>query len=281
MIQLNEGRLGFESLGTLYPPANNIRRADITLAGVACSWFFPVNAPDHEIIFFIHGGGFIFGSINSHAALVSHLAQYLNRKILLIEYRLAPENPFPAGLQDCVAVIRTFCDRYPTVNVGLIGDSAGGNLAMATQLVLQQTKRSLPHYSILISPWVDLRCQLPSYTRNKALDTILSGEFLLEAAQLYAPSALDNPLASPVLGLFSGLSSVLILCGTHEILEDDSIRLHKRLIQAGVEAQLQLFPGEQHVWPFLDIATRGAQEALAQMGRFVTKNAANNALKLE
>jgi len=268
MINLKEGRKGFESISN-YKVSRHVIRKDANLAGVKCSWFIPDRVADDGIAIYIHGGGFIFGSVTSHAPMVSHIAHSINRKILFIDYRLAPEHPFPSGINDCVAVIDTLC-KEDQVRFGIIGDSAGGNIAMATQLKLKEEKGPSAEYTILISPWVNLECDTPSYTRNKNVETILSQPYLKEAARLYAGDHdLKLPLISPVYGNFEGLARVLILCGTNEILEDDSVQLRQRLEDNGVKAELRLFPVQPHVWPFLDIRTTASQLALSDISDFV------------
>ncbi|PWV48772.1 alpha/beta hydrolase [Chitinophaga sp. S165] len=273
MNKLKEERKGFETIGNSYPVADNITRSNLNIAGIPCAWFSPADAPEDDIVFFIHGGGFIYGSINSHAPMVSHIALKLNRKVLMIDYRLAPENPFPAGIDDCVSVINAIQDENLGVKFSIIGDSAGGNITMATQLRLKALNRPPAKYTIVISPWVDLRCINPSYTRNQKTDTVLSQAYLQQCAEMYAPGKdLTTPLLSPVNGDFQGIGPVLILCGTAEILEDDSIHLQNRLLECNVQAELKLFKGELHVWPFMDISSKASQEALNDMADFATKS---------
>ena len=270
MINLKEGRLGFDAIGNTYPAASQITRKDFTVAGVPCALFTPLKGHREDMVIYIHGGAFIFGSIQSHAAMVSHIAHALQRKVLVIDYRLAPEHPFPAGLTDCVAVIEAFGELYKGVRFGIIGDSAGGNLAVATQLILKQNGKTAPQYSIVISPWIDLECKNPGYERNKIVDVILSRPYLVEASKLYSNGhVLSSPLLSPVNGNFHEFALMLILCGTHEILQDDSVILHQRLQEAGVAAEIKLFEGELHVWPFMDISSTSSQKALEDMVYFV------------
>lgn len=274
MVNLNEGRLGFEAIGNTYPVAGDISREDITITGVPCAWFIPAGASQEDLVVYIHGGGFIFGSIKSHAPLVSHIARALQRKVLMIDYRLAPEHPFPAGLNDCVAVIEAIGELYSNVRMGIMGDSAGGNLAMAAQLKLKQSRKPAPYYSIVISPWVDLECKNPSYDCNRYLDLVLSRPYLMESAKQYSGEhALSSPLLSPVNGDLHEFAPVFILCGTHEILQDDSVVLHQRFLEAGVAAEIRLFEGELHVWPFMDISSVASQTALDDIVHFVEKHA--------
>lgn len=273
MINLKEGRKGFEAIGNTYPVAPHINRENTIIDGIPCTWFLPAEILSDDIIIYIHGGAFIFGSVNSHAPLVSHIAHRLNRRVLMIDYRLAPEHPFPAGINDCVSVIHALYQQDPQLRFGIIGDSAGGNLTMASQLVLKNTKGPGALYTMVISPWVNLHCNTASYQRNKALDVILARPYLVEAAVLYASgSDLDLPELSPVNGDFHGLSPVLIMCGTHEILEDDSVQLQQQLQKSGVEAELRLFDGQLHVWPFMDIDTPASQQALNDLAAFVNKH---------
>jgi len=275
MDNLKEGRIGFEAIGNTYPVARDIIREDTNIAGIPCAWFIPPGSAPDDIVIYIHGGAFIFGSVNSHAPMVSYIAQALGRKVLVIDYRLAPEYPFPAGMEDCVAVINTLCEQFPRTRFGLIGDSAGGNITMATGLVLKEQEGPRPQYTIVISPWVDLACKNESYERNRKTDTILARPYLMEAAQLYAAGRdLSIPLLSPVNGNFAGLTPVLILCGTHEILEDDAVHLYQRLVKDGVDATLKLFKNELHVWPFMNIHTEASRRALDDMVHFVAKHAA-------
>lgn len=272
MINLQEGRAGFETISNGYSGADHITRKNIVIAGVPCAWFLPRNAADDHVVIYIHGGGFIFGSIDSHARMVSHIARHLNRKVLMIDYRLAPEHPYPSGINDCAAVIHALHAENPKRRLAIIGDSAGGNLVMATQLKLKETHGPAALYTVVISPWVNLECNTPSYERNETSDIVLSRPFLVEAAKLYAAGhPLTAPMLSPIYGDFTGMSPVLILCGTKEILEDDSKQLYQQLQRCGVETDLHLFTDQLHVWPFMDIHTEASQEALNKIAGFVSK----------
>lgn len=273
MDNLKEARLGFESIGNTYPVVADVTREDLTMAGVPCRLYTPADTGNDDLAVYIHGGAFIYGSLNSHAPLISHLARAMGRKVLAIDYRLAPEHPFPAGIDDCVAVITAVTRQYPHASVGLIGDSAGGNITLAAALVLKEANGPRPQYIVIISPWVDLACKSASYERNKEVDTVLARPYLVEAAKMYAPGwNLDAPILSPVNSDYHGFAPVLILCGTYEILQDDSVHLHQKLISDGVTATLTLFEGSLHVWPFMDIDTEASQQALRDMAAFASTN---------
>ena len=277
MVNVIEGRAGFEQLGKLYPAANNVIIENTSIAGIPCAWVTPSTTVDDEVVMYMHGGGFMYGSVTSHAAMVSYFAQIVNQKILLINYRLAPEHPFPGGLNDCVQVIETFCKEHPRSSFGIMGDSAGGNLVMAAQLQLKAINGPMPRYSIMISPWVDLECKNPSYTKNEQAEAILSRGYLQLCAQLYAGEyPLSDSLVSPINADLSGLPPALILCGSVEILKDDSVLLQEQLEQAGVPAECIVFEGEQHVWPFMDIHSAASQKALDHIAAFVAKHSITN-----
>ena len=273
MVNLIEGRAGFELLGRQYPFAKNVVIENTSIAAFRCAWLVPDTAVDDEVVMYIHGGGFIYGSVNSHAAMVSHIAKAVNRKMLVIDYRLAPEHPFPGGLNDCVSVIETFCKQHPKSTFGIMGDSAGGNLAMAMQLQLKAIKGPMPQYSVVISPWVDLECKNPSFSRNKEMDAILTQGYLQICARMYAGERnLSDGLLSPVNADLAGLPPALIMYGSAEVLMDDSIHLHQQFGKAGVPSECVAFEGEQHVWLFNDIATYASKKALEGMAVFVAKH---------
>jgi len=269
MINLTEGRKGFETISN-YSISENVTLESIIIANVPCAWMIPDEVIGNDIAIYIHGGAFIYGSIQSHAPMVSYIANQLKKKVLMIDYRLAPEHPFPAGINDCVAVINSLHENNSNFSFGIIADSAGGNIAMSTNLQLNKTNEPKPKYTILISPWVDLECKNPSYERNRLTDTILGQEFLVEATKLYAPDQdLSTPFLSPVNGNFKNQTPVLILCGTHEILEDDSINLNQQLLNQGIETELILFENELHVWPFMEIDREASKKALLKISDFV------------
>ncbi|SDQ04015.1 Acetyl esterase/lipase [Chryseobacterium soldanellicola] len=271
MINLTEGRKGFETISN-YSISEKVTLENIIIADVPCAWVIPDEIVGNDIVIYIHGGAFIYGSINSHAPMVSYIASQLKKKVLMIDYRLAPEYPFPAGIDDCVAVINFLHKNNSNFSFGIIADSAGGNIAMSTNLQLNETNGPKPMYTVVISPWVDLECKNPSYERNQLTDTILAKEYLIEATKLYAPDQdLSAPFLSPVHGSFKNQSPILILCGTNEILEDDSINLHQQLLNQNIEAELILFENELHVWPFMEIDTEASKKALLRIADFVEK----------
>ena len=271
-----EGRASFEEIGNNYVAAPDVDFEDIMINNVNCRWVKPDGAIEKEMLIYIHGGAFIYGSLQSHTAMVSHIARALKRSILMIDYRLAPEHPYPAALTDCVGVILKLFRENAGIRYGIVGDSAGGGLSMATQLKLRDLGGPMPLYCIVISPWVDLACKNDSFTSNKLRDTILTREFLQWAADLYAGSHnLSEGLLSPVNANLAGLPPVMIVYGTVEILADDSIYLHQQFMKAGGIAELIAFSDEQHVWPFTDVHSAASQKVLEHFAAFAEKHSGN------
>lgn len=274
MDHISQRRIDFEQLGNIYSPAEGVARQDTIIGGIPCVWFYPEGSEvNKHLLIYLHGGAFFMGSAASHAAMVTHIAKYTGQRVLFIDYRRSPEHPFPAGLNDIVQVLEVLLqegvDTY-----GMIGDSAGGNLTLVTQLQLRSKGIQGPQYSIVISPWTDLQCKNESYMRNATIDVVLAKPFLQDAAAIYADGhSLDEALLSPVNAKFDDFAPVLILCGTNEILEDDSRYLYQRLIESGVTASLVLFEGALHVWPQQDIYAADSERALRLIQSFISQYA--------
>ncbi|HTJ50524.1 MAG TPA: alpha/beta hydrolase [Cyclobacteriaceae bacterium] len=263
MKNMTEERKGFEILGLSYAPNSNVHVERVILAGIENYWFTPANITSNEVVVYLHGGAFTMGSIKSHKAMVSHIANAMGRKILFVEYSLAPEKSFPAALHEATAVIQALLQATPALQFGIMGDSCGGNLALSTALNLKNRNLPLPRYQVLISPWLNLENNYPSYVQNEKLDPILTKAMLDGAMSLYAGTHdLKNPLLSPVQGSLTGLSPTLTMVGAKEILRDDSIYLHEALEQAGATSILKILDDVTHVWPLTDIESRDSKEAL-------------------
>ncbi len=272
MENIKEERKGFESLGLSYKPHDEVKIEGAELAGVHNYWFTPQNIVSREVVIHFHGGGFIYGSIESHRAMVSHLAAALSRRILLVEYSLAPEKPFPFALNEATAVIKELLQRTPGFQFALMGDSAGGNLALSTALNLKKLKLTLPLYQVLLSPWLNMKTEYASYVKNEKNDPVISKTFVDYAASLYSGGHnLDDPLLSPVHGDFIDFNPTLILVGEKEVLRDDSIQLHSALKKAGSDSVLKVFEEVTHVWPLTNITSPDSKEALRIIREFVDR----------
>lgn len=233
-------------------------------------WILPEGAPEDRVLLYMHGGAYRTGDLFASRALITYVAQAAGMKALSFEYRLAPEHPFPAGLQDaCEAVLWLYKTGYDPQKVAFIGDSAGGGLCVSCALALLHLNEPTPACVMCISPWADLTQTGRSYIEKKDEDPLVDGQNLHEAAMQYGGrEELDDPYISPVYAKFdSRFPPTLIHVGTREVLFDDALMLESRMIAAGVEVRLDVFPGMWHVYHVFNLPE--SREALRRIGAFV------------
>ena len=239
----------------------------VEFGGLRCA--VATSAVPRARIVHCHGGGFRHGSARGWTAFASRLAAVADVEVLVPDYSLAPERPFPAAIHEIVSVLTAIQEGTSALPLILAGDSAGAGLALATASVLE---RPVPLAGIIfLSPWIDLRLDANSFRRCAASDATLSRETLAVSAEAYLQGVSpENPLASPLLGDLTGLPPVQVQVGSDEVLCDDSLALAERLAAAGVRCELYLEPGVPHVWPvpFPDLAA--SVRALARVGCFVS-----------
>jgi acetyl esterase/lipase len=224
------------------------------------------------VILYLHGGGYMLGSIHTHRELVSRLSRAAGARGLLIDYRLAPEHPFPAAVDDALAAYRFLLSGgIEPRRIAIAGDSAGGGLTLATLLALRDAGDPLPAAGVGLSPWTDLEGLGASAQPGAVDDPLLTLAGLREMAGRYAPGALRNPLASPVHGSYRGLPPLLLQVGTREILLDDSTRVAERARAAGVDVTLEKWDGLIHVWQLFGSEIPEARQAVQAIGDFLRK----------
>ncbi|KAF0248436.1 MAG: alpha/beta hydrolase domain-containing protein [bacterium] len=212
----------------------------------------------------------MLGSINTHRALASRISAATKAKVLLLDYRLAPEHPFPSAIEDSCSAYRWLVSKgFSNNNIFICGDSAGGGLTLSTVISLRDAQESLPKRIALISPWTDLAATGDSLTTLSEVDPWLEPKELTTLASLYlAGSDAKHPLASPLFANLSDLPQMLIQVGSDEILLDDSTRLAKLAKVAGVDVELEVWQGMWHVWhAFADKLSEG-QKAIDKIGTF-------------
>ena len=229
-------------------PNPGITFQPIQIGSLAAAWVQP-DSPSGAILY-LHGGAYTLGSINTHRNLAGMLAKATGRRVLLIDYRLAPEHPFPASLEDSLSAFNWLLDQeFSPEEIIIAGDSAGGGLALAALVSLRDEGIPLPSRAILFSPWTDLTLSGESITSQASADFILNAPHLADMARLYAgDQALNLPLISPLYADLSGLPPLLIQVGTDEILLDDSRRLARLAEEVGVEVQLEIYEEMFHVF---------------------------------
>ncbi len=245
-------RSEFEAIGTKMRPAHGVQVRHANIAGIECDWLVPEGCDDAPVLYYLHGGAYVMGSPKTHRRMVSHIISRAGMRALLPDYRLAPENPFPASLEDSTGVYRALIEGgVDPTNIAIGGDSAGGNLAMATLLALRDAGDSLPATCFLLSPWLDLAAKGESHETRAKHDPWFRPEDMPEVVRKYCSEYdLKNPLVSPVYADASDLPPTLIQVGDHEILLSDSTRLADNIEKAGGEVTLQIWPEMWHVFQF-------------------------------
>jgi monoterpene epsilon-lactone hydrolase len=214
-------------------------------------WLRPRQPRRGRAMLYLHGGGYMAGNPRTHRAITARLAHRLGVAVFALDYRLAPEHPYPAALQDAVTAWRWLLDGgWRPDRVWLAGDSAGGGLALALMLACKQQGLPLPAAAALFSPWTDLTCSGAAITENAQSCAWFTAQHLDFAARLYAGShAPGDPLISPLQGDLSGLPPLLLHVSDSELLRDDSLRLEAKARTAGTPVRLRIWHGLPHAWP--------------------------------
>lgn len=253
------------------PKSVDVNRFDIH--GIPAAWISPSDAGSKKVIVHFHGGGYVTGGIDSHLMMCVPMAQTLKIKVLLFDYRLAPEHPFPAALEDGIKVYRWLLEQgYTSNDIIFSGDSAGGGLALATTLSLRDEEKPLPSTVVCISPWVDLMCSGESHITNAKTDVVLTTGVLREWASAYTDeSNLINPLVSPLYADFHGFPPLFIQVDGSEILLDDAKSLADKARAEGVDVTLKVWNGLWHAWHALGELIPESKMAFDEMGQFISK----------
>ena len=261
---------------TALPLPDGVTGELVDANGVTCEWQVPEGAGT-GVILYVHGGGYIAGSIASHRNVTGHLAKASGCRVLSVEYRLAPENPHPAAVEDALAAYQYLLDQeISPASIAISGDSAGGGLCVATQLAIKQTELPLPAASVPISPWADMSGAGESYITRADVDPIIQPEMMADMVRYFLGPDGDpsDPLASPIEGDLSDLPPMLIQVGDHEVLLSDSETLAARAQAAGVEVTLRAWPEMIHVWHVLAGMCDEADAAIAEAAGFITSHLA-------
>lgn len=261
-------------------PASKVAIQPIQAGNVPAEWIIPPDAPAGQAVLYFHGGAFVMGSVITHRPMLSRLALACQCRVLSLDYRLAPEYPFPAGLDDCVTAYHwLLAQGIEPGQIVVSGDSAGGNLALALLLKLRDTGAPLPAAAVCLSPVTDLEGTRLSRRTKAKVDPIL-GKGMSNTglpASYTGEYDVQHPYISPLFADLHGLPPVLIHVGTDEILYDDAIEFVERARQAGVDAQVVIWPRMWHVFQILAPTLPEARQSLAQMGQFIKDSFRNEA----
>lgn len=268
---LEKHRQSQDYIGSILGNSKEVTYTEVDMDGVRGEWV-SVNRPHMRkyVILYCHGGGYSTGSCLYGRTITSKLATAASIDVLGFDYRLAPEHPCPAALEDAMkAWDYLMLLGYGARDVILAGDSAGGNLALVLALKLKAEGRFLPRGLVLMSPWTDLTASGRSYRTKAEVDPVLDAEYIDRMTKAYIPEGenLENPLISPLFGDFEGFPPVYIQVGENEILLSDSVELHKKLQKAGVPAKLDRFKGMWHVFQMSPFRT--AADAMEKNAEFI------------
>jgi monoterpene epsilon-lactone hydrolase len=260
---------GISAMGTM---PDGVAVDDVELpGGIAAQWVTPAGAEPNNVVLYLHGGGYVILSMRSHTRLVAHIATAAGCRALNVDYRLAPEHPHPAAVDDALAAYRWLLDQgIAPRNVAISGDSAGGGLTLATLLAIKEAGLPQPAAAVPMSPWVDLEGIGESMDKMAEVDLMVQREGLKQMADMYLNGAdARHPTAAPLYGDLRGLAPLYIQVGGDETLLDDSTRLATRAAHAGVEVRLDVFPEMQHVFQVMAGQIPEADDAVARIGAFL------------
>jgi acetyl esterase/lipase len=252
------------------PLPEGARVEPLRIGDLAAEWIHGAGAGDDATLLYLHGGGYALGSILSHRNLVARVSEAMGMRALLVEYRLAPEHPFPAGLDDACDVYRWLLrSGVPANRIVVAGDSAGGGLTMALLVALRDAGESMPAAAVVLSPWTDLEVSGETVELNAARDPMIhrGGALALAAAYLSGGDA-RHPLCSPIHADLRGLPPLLVHVGGSEVLLDDSRRIARRARDAGVDVSLEEWDDMIHVWHAFAPILPEATAAIEKIGAF-------------
>jgi acetyl esterase/lipase len=271
-LPIETRRAQYEALRAQIPLPPDVQIEAITAGSVAAEWVSTPGVAPHRVLLYLHGAGYVMGSCASNRPVSATFSRATATRVLVLDYRLAPEHPFPAALDDSLAAYHwLLTSGIQPEHLIIVGDSGGGGLALATLVALRQAGTPLPAGAVLISPWLDMTCSSASYTANAEADFLDSRDLLLEMRQQYLGERdPQTPLASPPYADLQGLPPMLLYAGSDEVLLDDSIQAAERLRQAGGSVELHIGRGLWHIWlihatmrPFPE-----GTEALEHIGAF-------------
>ncbi len=242
------------------------------IAGIKSEWLIPDGSDPEKIILYVHGGGYVSGSCNDHRTIVSKFAKQTGVTNLTYEYRLAPENPFPAALDDSVAVYSWLLKSgYKPENILVAGESAGGGLCLALLLALKAQNIALPVAAVSISPWTDLTCSGESYSTKNKVSLAPMNSWIVFSKYYCGNQQPHNPLISPLFGDLKGLPPLLINSGEDDELYDDGEQFYLKAVEAGVVATFRKGTGMVHCYPLLAPMFPEADEAIQEIVFFARK----------
>ncbi|WP_409304167.1 alpha/beta hydrolase [Peribacillus sp. SCS-155] len=278
---LQEARDGLEKLLGSIPLDSDIKVEKFSVEGMAAEWISAPAVTEERVFLYLHGGAYIVGSLNTHRDIASKLSRATGARVLVIEYRLAPENPYPAAMEDAVKAYRWLTSSgVAPEQIVIGGDSAGGGLTLATLLSLREAGDKLPAAAVLLSPWTDMEGTGASMEARADYDPWLDPQQSRQTPVLYLGS-LDprHPHVSPIYADLQGLPPMIIHVGNDEILLDDSVRLVEKARADGVDVTFKIWDDMWHVFQQFPIPE--AKQSIEEIGAYVIQKLEQIASKVE
>ena len=270
----DDDRLSYERIMSSLPLDDDIETQRVGVNGVPAEWISAPESQESRVVLYLHGGGYLFGSARTHRVMLAHLARAAKARVLALDYRLAPEIPFPAPVEDSVSAYQWLLSQGVSPRkIVFGGDSAGGGLVVAAMVALRSVGEPMPAAGVCISPWADMEATGQSFTTNAENDPSVSRERILKIAGVYLdgkdPKA---PLASPIHADLTGLPPLLLQVGGIEVLLDDSTALKSRAKEAGVSVEMEVWDDMPHVWHHFAPILPEARKAIGKIGEFVLRH---------
>ena len=271
-VTLAEQRASLDDMLGALPVADGVEVEVVEAAGRRAEWHRPADATDHALLY-LHGGGYRLGSIEAYRGLCSNLAVALGAPVLAFDYRLAPEHPFPAAVDDAVAGFGWLVAQgIDASRLAIAGDSAGGGLTVAALVALRDQGRAQPAAAAALSPWADLTMTAESYDRNADFDPYVDrGDARFAAGDYLGDTDPTDPWASPAHADLTGIAPLLVQMSSHEILADDAVALTQAVARARGEIVVELWPEMTHVWHVMAPMVPEAVEALERVAAFIRR----------
>ncbi len=264
-------RKSLEKLSGMAKLPKGVKYEKVEFDGIAAEWSIPDNLKNPGVILYLHGGGYVAGSIRTHRGTTGRLAHASKTKCLSVEYSLAPEKPFPAGLDDAIKAYHWLLKQgFDNKKIVISGDSAGGGLAVATMLRLRNENAPQPAAGVLMSPWLDLECTGESALTLANADPMVVPEALREMGLFYtSKDKLRDSLVSPLYADLKGLPPMFIQASSSEVLYDDTTRFEKKLKEAGVQVDVEIWKKMVHVWQAYAPILPEAMKAIEKLGLYI------------
>jgi acetyl esterase/lipase len=275
-------RKGMDFFTSFLRQPKNVKYETEMVEHMDALWIRPDNIDNDSVILYLHGGGYGMGSIKSHKKLAARIARSARTQCLIIEYRLAPEHPFPAALEDSIIAYKWLLNRgFKPEKIAMGGDSAGGGLTVATLLKAKMDGLPQPLAAFCMSPWLDLAASSPEISDYQKNDPFIDGESVKIWGKRYAGENIRNPLASPLYANVDGLAPLLIQIGTSEILLFESRHFYQQALKADIEIQFEEYKDMVHVFQTFGGFLPQADKAIESIGRFILTQAQDKSNQLK